>query len=84
MGTPPQWEVIGGLDKGGIIVRLGYDLSAEKLPERLGTGAVLEEVDVVGARLHFRKITGNGPKTGWVSLRMQDKILVVQRPLGGD
>ena len=29
-----QWEVVGGSDKGGILVRKGQDLKSEQLTER--------------------------------------------------
>ena len=39
------WRVVGGGDKGGIVVRRGEDVQSE-LCERLSTGAVVAEVDL--------------------------------------
>lgn len=64
------WEVVGGGDKGGILVRYGQELGSPQLPNRLATGSVIEQVELVGERLNFRRRTGEGPETGWVSLRL--------------
>ncbi|CAK0839574.1 unnamed protein product [Prorocentrum cordatum] len=53
----------------------------EQLPERLGLGAVVEEVEVVGERLHYRKLTGAGPEEGWVSLSLSGRELLVRQEL---
>ena len=60
MHRSPRWQVVGGVDKGGIVVRTGSALASEQLPERLATGAELEEVGTNGSRLHFRKLSGDG------------------------
>lgn len=76
---PPKknrWEVIGGAGKGGIVVRRGQDVNSFQLPNRLATGAVVEEVEVSGDRLSFKKIKGDGPDTGWVSQTFQGKPLL--------
>jgi len=75
------WEVIGGADKGGILVRQGLDLGSEKFIERLSTGALLQELDCKGDRLHYRLLTGVGPPIGWVTVRLTEKELVVKAPL---
>eukprot|EP00439_Symbiodinium_sp_Y106_P041523 s3440_g5.t1 len=36
-----KWEVVGGADKGGILVRKGQDLKSEQLADRLSTGALV-------------------------------------------
>lgn len=73
----PLWEVIGGADKGGIIVRLGQDLASQQASARLATGALVREVQLVGERLQFQLVNGSGPDSGWVSLRLKDKELLV-------
>ena len=45
----------------------------EQLPERLSTGAVVEELQLVGERLQYQLRSGEGPKTGWVSISLKDK-----------
>eukprot|EP00434_Breviolum_minutum_P004038 symbB.v1.2.003554.t1/scaffold204.1/size273638/3 len=78
----PTWIVVGGADKGGILVRHGQariapsknlctqrrtpceELSSAAYPERLSTGAEVEQLHLSGDRLHYQKITGTGPKVG--------------------
>ncbi|CAJ1397634.1 unnamed protein product [Effrenium voratum] len=72
-----SWRVVGGGDKGGIVVRSGVGLSSPEAAERLATGAVLQELQRVEERLQFRKVSGEGPEEGWVSLRLKGKDLVV-------
>mmetsp|Transcript_97130 Transcript_97130/g.172973 ORF Transcript_97130/g.172973 Transcript_97130/m.172973 type:complete len:636 (-) Transcript_97130:253-2160(-) len=71
------WEVKGGSSGGGILVREGEKLASPELPLRLATGAVIKQKDLRGERLHFELVTGAGPNTGWVSLKMKGKDLVV-------
>eukprot|EP00434_Breviolum_minutum_P013899 symbB.v1.2.012257.t1/scaffold841.1/size158588/1 len=56
------WKVIGGADKGGIIVRLGPGLTDELAKERLGTGALVEEIESRGDRIRYRLQQGIGPR----------------------
>lgn len=78
---PPRWKVVGGVGKGGIIVREKRDLQSLQLEERLSTGALVEQTELIGDRLHFSKVSGSGPETGWVSIRMASKdLLVVVKP----
>lgn len=72
------WEVVGGADKGGILVREGVDLKSPQTADRLSTGALVQEIELAGDRLHFSRLTGTGPETGWVSLALKDKALVVK------
>lgn len=70
------WKVVGGADKGGIIVRDGQELGSPKLQQRLQTGALVSEEKVVGDRLHFVRVSGSGPQQGWVSIRLGEKELL--------
>ncbi|OLQ00560.1 hypothetical protein AK812_SmicGene16776 [Symbiodinium microadriaticum] len=36
------WEVVGGAERGGIIVRTGYDLSSDLADSRLATGSLVK------------------------------------------
>lgn len=68
-----RWRVVGGCTKGGIIVRRGKELSSPQLgtrarPVRLAFDSVVEELDLYSERLHYRKISGEGPDFGWVSV----------------
>eukprot|EP00425_Heterocapsa_triquetra_P032078 CAMPEP_0195114808 /NCGR_PEP_ID=MMETSP0448-20130528/107075_1 /TAXON_ID=66468 /ORGANISM="Heterocapsa triquestra, Strain CCMP 448" /LENGTH=363 /DNA_ID=CAMNT_0040151869 /DNA_START=15 /DNA_END=1102 /DNA_ORIENTATION=- len=74
-----EWEVVGGSDKGGILVRADKGTTSPQLATRLATGAVVEEVQLIGERLHFRKVSGQGPDEGWVSLRITGKDLLVKK-----
>lgn len=69
--------MVGGADKGGILVRTGQDLKSPQTRERLSTGAVVEELGLFGERLHYRRISGTGPREGWVSLKVSGKDLLV-------
>mmetsp|Transcript_76922 Transcript_76922/g.135537 ORF Transcript_76922/g.135537 Transcript_76922/m.135537 type:complete len:375 (+) Transcript_76922:67-1191(+) len=72
------WEVVGGADKGGILVRSGQGTTSEQLSDRLGTGTFVEELELAGERLHYKKLRGSGPETGWVSVSLKDKALLVK------
>mmetsp|Transcript_13992 Transcript_13992/g.31436 ORF Transcript_13992/g.31436 Transcript_13992/m.31436 type:complete len:489 (-) Transcript_13992:4-1470(-) len=76
-----RWRIVGGADKGGIVVRTGRDTTTEQCAERLATGAIVEEVDLAGDRLCFRKISGNGPAEGWISVKLKDKDLAIKMPV---
>ena len=43
-----MWEVVGGGEKGGLVVREGQSLSSTQLEERLPTGALVREVKFLG------------------------------------
>jgi len=75
---PRMWEVVGGADKGGILVRQGEDVSAPKAADRLSTGALIKEVELKGDRLHYSLVTGTGPSEGWISIRITGKELAVR------
>lgn len=72
------WEVVGGGDKGGILVREEQSLKSPEHTERLATGALVRERELIGERLHFEKLSGSGPMSGWVSLRLKGKDLVAK------
>lgn len=69
------WEVIGGKDV-GLIVRVGKDLSSEKQPERIRRGSLLLELelDSDSDRLHYKLLTGHGPASGWVTIRLRTPL----------
>jgi len=75
----PRWEVVGGGDKGGILVRDGVATTSTQLPERLATGAFVTELEIEGERLRYQKLRGKGPETGWVSLSLSGRELLVKR-----
>ena len=77
---PNLWEIIGGAEKGGILVRAGESTSAQQEDARLSTGALVEEVELTGDRLHYQLLEGQGPREGWVSIKLKDKELVAPLP----
>lgn len=72
------WEVVGGGAQNGILVRKGKETSSAAEPDRLSTGAMIREVLLDGERLQYKRLSGTGPSTGWVSIRLKDKELVVK------
>ncbi|CAE7341857.1 unnamed protein product [Symbiodinium microadriaticum] len=68
--------VVGGVGKGGIIVRCTSAVGSEQLPQRLETGAVVQELSLQGERLHYELISGVGPPQGWVSTSLQGRALL--------
>jgi len=71
-----QWQVIGGKEAGGIIVRTGKELGSPKAPERLSWGSTVLQQQLLGERLYYKLIRGSGPSEGWVSLRITGKELL--------
>lgn len=69
--TGPQvWHVVGGADKGGIVVRIGPETSDAQVQERLSTGALVEQLELRGDRLRYKLLSGAGPAEGWVLLKL--------------
>jgi len=54
MGTEDQWQVVDA-GRGGVIVREGKETSSKELPDRLEEGAIVEQLELVGDRLNFKK-----------------------------
>uniref|UniRef100_A0A7S1QM16 Uncharacterized protein n=1 Tax=Alexandrium catenella TaxID=2925 RepID=A0A7S1QM16_ALECA len=79
----PRWAVVGGSDKGGIVAREGRDLKSAPLGARLSTGSCIEEITLEGERLHYRRLTGSGPESGWVSISLGGRDLVVREGAEG-
>jgi hypothetical protein len=72
------WKVVGGAGTGGVLVRLGKELSSALEKRRLATGSIVEQLDIVDGRLRYILISGSGPSTGWVSIKLKLKELLVQ------
>ena len=70
------WRVVGG-EKGGLLVREGRELNSAEKQERLANQSIVEEVETVGARFCYRIRRGVGPETGWISMKLKDKLLIV-------
>jgi len=74
------WEVVGGQDKGGILVREGKETTSPKAPDRLAWGAYVRELELDGERLYYEKLSDTGPERGWVATKLPGKDLVVPSP----
>lgn len=72
------WRVVGGGDKGGIIVRGDRPLTSPQLDERLATGSLVKELELVGERLNFERLEGAGPASGWVSISLKGVPLLTK------
>ncbi|CAE7211855.1 STIP1 [Symbiodinium natans] len=72
------WEVVGGVDKGGILVRAGKELTSREEDGRLSTGALVRQEELIGERLRYTRLTGSGPSSGWVSLKVKDKPMLMK------
>mmetsp|Transcript_56862 Transcript_56862/g.176374 ORF Transcript_56862/g.176374 Transcript_56862/m.176374 type:complete len:666 (-) Transcript_56862:286-2283(-) len=70
------WLVVGGGHAGGILVRKGESMQSPLVPERLVTGARIEQLFLRNNRLQYQKISGDGPDHGWVSLKNGQNPLV--------
>mmetsp|Transcript_115501 Transcript_115501/g.224687 ORF Transcript_115501/g.224687 Transcript_115501/m.224687 type:complete len:373 (-) Transcript_115501:167-1285(-) len=72
------WEVVGGAEKGGILVRKGESLASEAEALRLSTGARVRSTALVNGRLCYKMVSGAGPPTGWVSTHASGKVLLAR------
>eukprot|EP00930_Biecheleria_cincta_P008368 TRINITY_DN109797_c0_g1_i1.p1 TRINITY_DN109797_c0_g1~~TRINITY_DN109797_c0_g1_i1.p1 ORF type:complete len:525 (-),score=79.31 TRINITY_DN109797_c0_g1_i1:50-1564(-) len=70
------WRVIGGADKGGILVRRDKALNSPEADQRLATGSLVLNLELLGGRLRYQLVNGFGPKEGWVSLTLKEKTLL--------
>lgn len=68
---------MGGTDRDGILVRYGKDFESPKRATRLATGSIVEELELLDGRLQYMLVSGSGPATGWVSLKLKSKDLLV-------
>jgi hypothetical protein len=78
--APPQelWEVVGGAAAGGIIVRSGRDKASPKEAARLATGASVRVLERDGERVYYELVSGEGPSSGWVAAKYQEKDLLTK------
>merc|ERR1712003_619148 len=77
-----EWLVVGGGAAGGIIARRAESMKSPEFPVRLATGARIEEISLVNNRLHYKKLSGDGPDFGWVSLTYNGTNLVEPKDSG--
>eukprot|EP00405_Crypthecodinium_cohnii_P009833 CAMPEP_0206443516 /NCGR_PEP_ID=MMETSP0324_2-20121206/14408_1 /ASSEMBLY_ACC=CAM_ASM_000836 /TAXON_ID=2866 /ORGANISM="Crypthecodinium cohnii, Strain Seligo" /LENGTH=411 /DNA_ID=CAMNT_0053911453 /DNA_START=106 /DNA_END=1341 /DNA_ORIENTATION=+ len=72
------WEIVGGADKGGILVRSGPATTDAQKEERLSTGALVEEIALQKDRLHYKLLEGTGPADGWIAIKITAKDLAIR------
>mmetsp|Transcript_77857 Transcript_77857/g.166964 ORF Transcript_77857/g.166964 Transcript_77857/m.166964 type:complete len:708 (-) Transcript_77857:59-2182(-) len=73
---PKLWKITGGADKGGVLCRKAKAMGSPKTdPDRIATGAIVEEIKYDGERLKFKLVEGVGPKEGWLSPSVLGKVL---------
>eukprot|EP00927_Polykrikos_kofoidii_P065441 TRINITY_DN61190_c0_g1_i1.p1 TRINITY_DN61190_c0_g1~~TRINITY_DN61190_c0_g1_i1.p1 ORF type:complete len:422 (+),score=90.68 TRINITY_DN61190_c0_g1_i1:225-1490(+) len=82
-GFPQEvWEVVGSKRLGGVLVQ--EEMGLGDLPERLGIGSLVEQVEHEGNHLQFTKLRGEGPHAGWVKLKRwgcePDLVRTLERP----
>ena len=53
MTEKARWKVVGGGDKGGILVREKKETSSEQLDARLATHAVVEELRLITPKVYL-------------------------------
>jgi hypothetical protein len=79
MAAIDEWEVIGGISSGGILVREGRNTSSKEVSERLRTGSIVRALEIVDGRLHYELLEGEGPETGWVSTCVKGQEIMAHR-----
>lgn len=67
-----HYEVVSVAELGGALVHEGKSLGSRAVA-RLGVGTVVSEVERAGERLRFKKVSGTGPDSGWVSTRLLEQ-----------
>mmetsp|Transcript_15585 Transcript_15585/g.36753 ORF Transcript_15585/g.36753 Transcript_15585/m.36753 type:complete len:753 (-) Transcript_15585:66-2324(-) len=67
-----NYEVVSCAELGGALVREGKSLSSQQL-SRLGVGAIVSELERAGQRLRYKKVSGTGPESGWISAKLLAK-----------
>jgi len=72
------WKIVGGVDKGGILVREGESVKSPMASERLSTEAIVAQLALQGDRLNYELLSGTGPKNGWISTRLKDNELAIR------
>eukprot|EP00933_Yihiella_yeosuensis_P027274 TRINITY_DN21152_c0_g1_i1.p1 TRINITY_DN21152_c0_g1~~TRINITY_DN21152_c0_g1_i1.p1 ORF type:complete len:780 (+),score=185.26 TRINITY_DN21152_c0_g1_i1:99-2438(+) len=68
-----HYEVVSSAELGGALVREGRSLTSKQI-SRLGIGSIVSEEESVGERLRFKKVSGPGPETGWVSSKLLARV----------
>jgi len=67
-GSGRVWQVVGGGENGGIVVRRQMSTESQTLLFRLATDSVVEQLERYDNRLKYLLMSGSGPEIGWVSI----------------
>jgi len=78
MSASGLWTVVGGADRGGIIVRAERGLDSSVAAQRLATGAKVKGLECFEGRMRYELLEGQGPSEGWVTVSLKDKDLLVR------
>ncbi|CAE7611533.1 unnamed protein product [Symbiodinium sp. CCMP2592] len=78
MSASGLWTVVGGADRGGIIVRAERGLDSSVAGQRLATGAKVKGLECFEGRMRYELLEGQGPSEGWVTVSLKDKDLLVR------
>mmetsp|Transcript_9260 Transcript_9260/g.25974 ORF Transcript_9260/g.25974 Transcript_9260/m.25974 type:complete len:104 (-) Transcript_9260:384-695(-) len=73
-----RWKVVGGQRTSGIFAREQESDTSCKCPVRLGIGTIVEEVQRIGDKIQFKKVSGDGPKAGWVGINIRGQVVLEQ------
>eukprot|EP00747_Dinoflagellata_sp_TGD_P169085 gnl/TRDRNA2_/TRDRNA2_197095_c0_seq1.p1 gnl/TRDRNA2_/TRDRNA2_197095_c0~~gnl/TRDRNA2_/TRDRNA2_197095_c0_seq1.p1 ORF type:complete len:251 (+),score=40.71 gnl/TRDRNA2_/TRDRNA2_197095_c0_seq1:59-811(+) len=68
-----MWKVLSEAEP-GLLVRDEVGMKSTLQSVRLKPGAVVEELELAGERLHYTKLSGEGPVEGWVSMKQSKNI----------
>lgn len=76
--TPSEqmFEVIGGGNANGLLVRSSCELESEELADRLAVGSIVQGLRKKGHRLQYKLVEGDGPSHGWISTKLRETDLV--------
>eukprot|EP00930_Biecheleria_cincta_P050348 TRINITY_DN354_c1_g1_i1.p1 TRINITY_DN354_c1_g1~~TRINITY_DN354_c1_g1_i1.p1 ORF type:complete len:1142 (+),score=241.95 TRINITY_DN354_c1_g1_i1:94-3519(+) len=72
------WKVVSGAEHGGVLVRKECGLTSDTEGARLAPDAVVKELGFHDGRLHYQLISGRGPATGWVTINLRGKDLLLK------
>ncbi|OLP96686.1 hypothetical protein AK812_SmicGene21056 [Symbiodinium microadriaticum] len=78
MSASGLWTVVGGAERGGIIVRAERGLDSSVAAQRLATGAKVKGLECFEGRMRYELLEGEGPSEGWVTVSLKDKDLLVR------
>lgn len=79
MAMAELFEVVGGVQQGGIAVRTDCELAGTFAKTKLSAGAVVKALECRDGKLHYELVEGTGPSSGWVTMKLLGKDQVVKQ-----